>query len=393
MNAKCIPALLFAVGLAVASTTAFGDEGQAIDVSAPACSSDGSLVVFASNTFNNGGNSDLWQLTLAGNQLTQVTCTSSIEENDPACSADGAKIAYSRSASDDESVWIMDINGSNPRRVSRENRTASTPSWMSDSERLVCDADGDLLLTNLSQEEIRFLVASSDYLGSPHCSGNDSLLVYERRPNSCAICQPEGKVCSQIWKRSIIVMTAPVQLTTGHYEDSRPRISPDNARIAFESNRDQANGHNSSVYTMNVDGTGLTRVVIQGNAYDPSWVPDGRIVFVLGEIDANAGDETLNIALINQDGTGLTRVTQTVAAPSMAPKGGTFSSFPQTVTLACSTSGATIRYTTDGSAPTESSPVYSSPISVSGPGMVRAKAWKAGFFPSPITRGEFEQNP
>ena len=46
-----------------------------------------------------------------------------------------------------------------------------------------------------------------------------------------------------------------------------------------------------------------------------------------------------------------------VATPSLSPGGGSYSSV-QFVTVSCATSGATIRYTNDGSDPTSSSGVY-----------------------------------
>jgi hypothetical protein len=48
------------------------------------------------------------------------------------------------------------------------------------------------------------------------------------------------------------------------------------------------------------------------------------------------------------------------------------------VTLACATSGAAIRYTTDGSAPTPASSLYSAPFSVAAGTLVRATAFKSG---------------
>src|SRR3990170_6927174 len=66
-----------------------------------------------------------------------------------------------------------------------------------------------------------------------------------------------------------------------------------------------------------------------------------------------------------------------VATPTFSPSGGTYSS-SQNVALSCSTSGASIRYTTDGSEPGSSSAVYSSPISISSTTTVKAKAFMSG---------------
>jgi hypothetical protein len=63
--------------------------------------------------------------------------------------------------------------------------------------------------------------------------------------------------------------------------------------------------------------------------------------------------------------------TQTVATPVFSPAGGTFTS-AQTVTISDSTSGATIYYTTNGSAPTTSSTKYTGPIAVSATETIEA---------------------
>ncbi|MFI6099843.1 chitobiase/beta-hexosaminidase C-terminal domain-containing protein [Lentzea sp. NPDC051213] len=66
-----------------------------------------------------------------------------------------------------------------------------------------------------------------------------------------------------------------------------------------------------------------------------------------------------------------------VATPTFSPPGGTYPS-TQTVTISTATSGATIRYTVDGSTPTASSPLYSGPISVPSSRTVNAIGIKAG---------------
>jgi alpha-tubulin suppressor-like RCC1 family protein len=64
--------------------------------------------------------------------------------------------------------------------------------------------------------------------------------------------------------------------------------------------------------------------------------------------------------------------------PSISPGSGTYTS-PRSVTLASSTPGVTIRYTTDGSEPTASSAAYSSAIPVATQTTIRAKAYRAGW--------------
>ena len=65
----------------------------------------------------------------------------------------------------------------------------------------------------------------------------------------------------------------------------------------------------------------------------------------------------------------------TVAAPAFSPAAGTFTN-AQTVTISSTTSGASIRYTTSGTAPTSTSgTVYSSPVSIGA----TAKLWSEPF--------------
>ena len=70
-----------------------------------------------------------------------------------------------------------------------------------------------------------------------------------------------------------------------------------------------------------------------------------------------------------------------VAEPQFNPSSCLF--YPSTnVEITCATEGATIRYTLDGTDPTESSPVYSSPIFIDDDTMIKARAWKSGMNPS-----------
>jgi hypothetical protein len=72
-----------------------------------------------------------------------------------------------------------------------------------------------------------------------------------------------------------------------------------------------------------------------------------------------------------------------VAVPTFSPGGGTYST-GQTVTISTATSGASIRYTVDGSTPTASSTLYSGPITVSSSRTVMAIGLKSGMTNSAV---------
>jgi Chitobiase/beta-hexosaminidase C-terminal domain len=78
----------------------------------------------------------------------------------------------------------------------------------------------------------------------------------------------------------------------------------------------------------------------------------------------------------------------TVATPIISPNGGTFRR-SVTVSLSCSTAGATIYFTADGSVPTTSSSVYSGPFTLTRSTTVRAKATESGFSDSAIASANF----
>jgi hypothetical protein len=76
-------------------------------------------------------------------------------------------------------------------------------------------------------------------------------------------------------------------------------------------------------------------------------------------------------------------IQQQVAAPTFSPAAGTYTG-SVSVTISDATSGATIRYTTDGSTPTTSSPIYTAPISLTVTTTIRAIATASGMTNSAV---------
>jgi hypothetical protein len=79
----------------------------------------------------------------------------------------------------------------------------------------------------------------------------------------------------------------------------------------------------------------------------------------------------------------------TVATPAFSPAPGTYTSAQQ-VTISTTTSGATIRYTVDGSTPSESNgTVYSGAITVNATSTLKAIAYKTGYTDSTVASGTY----
>jgi len=104
------------------------------------------------------------------------------------------------------------------------------------------------------------------------------------------------------------------------------------------------------------------------------------IAYRAGFTDSNVANATYTINL------------PPVAAPTFSPGGGTYTS-TQWVSITTATSGASIRYTRDGSTPTETNGVlYSGPVIIGSTTTLNAVAYKGGLGDSPVTAGTYTVN-
>ncbi|HUJ11147.1 MAG TPA: choice-of-anchor tandem repeat GloVer-containing protein [Verrucomicrobiae bacterium] len=78
----------------------------------------------------------------------------------------------------------------------------------------------------------------------------------------------------------------------------------------------------------------------------------------------------------------------TAQAPMIAPNGGMYTNSVQ-VALSCTTAGATISYTTDGTDPSTNSAAYSTPLTLTNSATVKAIAFASGYKNSAIASADF----
>lgn len=113
----------------------------------------------------------------------------------------------------------------------------------------------------------------------------------------------------------------------------------------------------------------------------PVFVPENL------SLKARAFKENFNPSPITSGSYVIT--TPTCSNPFISPAGDYYST-PQNITITCTTSGAEIRYTIDGSDPTPASALYNNPFIVSSNTTVKARAFKTDFTPSQIVAQVYE---
>lgn len=161
---------------------------------------------------------------------------------------------------------------------------------------------------------------------------------------------------------------------------------------------DQASGHITvRVHSSTTDGVstwlGPTRnygldasqFIIQFNssiAQVTSWIASQHTAY-------NGANQTLTNSLTSLAGAAISGPALNPAAtPSFSPSAGNYAS-GQAVAISCSSPGASIYYTTDGSTPTTSSTLYSAPITITSTETVKAIATATGFNTSAVATALF----
>ena len=131
-------------------------------------------------------------------------------------------------------------------------------------------------------------------------------------------------------------------------------------------------------------GDGSNEITTEVGSFEsPTWTgSESEVTFTIG---GTSGHRRIKAVAVTYGGGGQQ---QYVATPTFNPAAGTYYE-AQEVSINCATEGATIRYTIDGNDPTESSPVYSSPIEITETTTVKAFAMKEGYINSGIASATY----
>ena len=214
----------------------------------------------------------------------------------PAIAPDGSAIVYSLVSMDREKnaptshLWLIDVDGGNPRQLTTIGTTNSAPTWTPDSTSIVfaSQEDGDL----------PFAVRLIGVAG-----GESRVLARHRTPPAAFAWSPDG---------STLAYTVPID-TEAAEDGTPPAEDPPRVRIITslqykEDLRGLQNSVRLQVFLLRLDGEEPRQLTSGSRDHaDPQWSPDGsklavkvveELIFFqkLGIIDVESGDVSYTYA-------------------------------------------------------------------------------------------------
>lgn len=272
-----------------------------IETSYPYWSPDGSMIVFQSNR-NDIDNTDIYTMTTNGKNLKRLTTAEGYDEL-PIWSPNGKQIVFSSTRDGNYEIYIMEANGENQRNLSNHAGYDSHPNFSPDGKKIIFNSTRDMpnhdeIMTFTRESNVELYEMDIDggnvkrvtnYFSwdtYPDISPDGNKIAFRRRIVDTVMGREIGNSEVFIANRD---GSGAYNLSNHPAYDGWPSWSPDGNKIAFASDRERM--ENWQIYTINIDGTNLTRLTefdIQGAEFaKPQWSPDGTRIICTRTKDGN----------------------------------------------------------------------------------------------------------
>ena len=278
------------------------------DVRDPQCAPDGKTVAFVVSQIDvkedKGGNGHVWTIGIDGKNERQITWSTDSEAS-PRFSPDGKYLAFTSSRpgkAKGNQVWLLDRSGGEAFQLTEIKGRLQGYEWSPDSTRLaltIADPDPDAPDTP----------GETAAPAGPAPRKAPKPIVIDRYKYKQDV---QGYLLSgrhtYVYLFDIATRSLD-RLTTGKADESSPSWSPDGARIAFMSNRNEDPDREPSNQLFIVDAKkestekALTPIASRGGRGKPEFSPDGKWIAFLESDDKKYGAYGMeHLAIVAADG-------------------------------------------------------------------------------------------
>jgi TolB protein len=196
-----------------------------------------------------------------GRMTKPAAGTNRVHNSLPAFSPDGSQIAFNTNRDDNNDVWVVNVDGSNLRRLTNNPAIDTSPTWSPNGQQIafVSDRTGapQVYVIGADGTGLRRLTYET-YCDRPTWSPAPyNEIAYSSRTG------PGHDI------KVLDLATNEVrQLTFGLGSNESPSYSPNGRHIAFTSSRGSGQ---KQIYTIGRDGKGLRRITSIGNNEMAAW--------------------------------------------------------------------------------------------------------------------------
>ncbi len=185
------------------------------------------------------------------------------------------RIAFVSNATGMKEIYVMDYDGANQRRVTRDGSMSIYPDWFPGTDSIICTQ-----YRGSRQETYRMDVSS----------GAGERVTSFPGLNAFPAVSPDGREITLSLSRDGNTEiyrvradgTNPRRLTFGRSTESSPRWSPDGRRIAFVSDR----AGSPQIYMMSANGGNAERLTYRGSYNtSPDWSPKGDLMAYTSRVE------------------------------------------------------------------------------------------------------------
>lgn len=259
------------------------------------------------------GNYELYVMDPDGTDIRNLT-SHPASDTAPVPSPDGRRIAFQSNRDNNNEIYILDLETGAQTNLTNDEANDHSPTWLSDGSSIAFVSDRDAILLDealgLWTNDIYIMEADGSdprRVTDSNLTNGHSGLAWSPDGRSVALCLSSFTAHGGFFSLGIHLLDLNDSTLTRLTFDSStsqcdPHWSPDGSKLLFVSS---GSGF-SNIFVMNADGTDQKVVTTESSAYDttPSWSPDGMsIVF------SSNRDGGYHLYVMDVDGANLIQLT------------------------------------------------------------------------------------